>query len=230
MRTVPLAQVPPPVMENVPLAPADIAGAAVNVNAPAVAPVAVLVTVIAAVLVVVSAGVLVSATVEGAIAAGAENVSVAPVIVNVSGAAVVFPPGVVTVMLLVPGPTAEVKLKLTERVSGPVHVVVTVPRPVKPATVVPVWVKFVPVRVTVTGVAAVPVARRVTDAGLRVVNVGGAGTVTLNGTVFVVPIGVTTAMFLAAVVLAVAEMLTRAVTVVPHVFAGALIDGHGSAT
>ena len=80
-RTVPDAQVPP-VIENVPPAVPTLvmAGAAVKVNAVAPAPVAVFVTVIVPLLVVVLAGVVVST------GAGAEIVSVAPVIWNVPGA------------------------------------------------------------------------------------------------------------------------------------------------
>ena len=225
-RPVPLAQVPP-VTENVPagVPTGVIVGAAVNVNAPAVAPAAVFVTVIVPVAVPVLAGVGLSAGVGGL------NASVAPVIVNVSAGALVFAPGLpalVTVIFLVPGKTPEARLKLTVRVFGPTHVVVTVPRPVKPVTVVPVWLKLVPVRVTATACAALPAAVRVTDAGLRAVSVGAGGTVTVNATVFVVPIGVTTAMVLPPAV-AVGAMLIRAVTVVPHEGAGAPA-GHGSAT
>jgi hypothetical protein len=61
------------------------------------------------------------------------------------------------------------------------------------------------------------------------VNVGAGGFVTVNGSVLVVPIGVTTPMFLTAVVLAVAEMLIWAATVVPHPVAGPPV-GHGSST
>jgi hypothetical protein len=107
-------------------------------------------------------------------------------------------------------------------VSDPVARVTPPPRP---PMVVPVAVKFVPDRVT--GTARVPLAGRFAEFGLMEVSVGAGGTVTVNGVVPVVPIGVTTAMFL-GVVLAVAEMLIWAATVVPHV--PVVPAAHGSST
>jgi len=221
---VPLAQVPPAGMENVPPAVLTvvIVGAPVNVNGPAVAPVAVFVTVIVPVFVVVVAGVVVSA------GAGALIVNVAPVTVN-GTVGVVVPPGVVTEMFRAPSVAVDATLNVAvmviafTTVSDPVARVTQLPRP---PMVVPVAVKFVPFRVT--GTARLPLAGWFAEFGLMEANVGAGGTVTVNGTVLVVPIGVTTAMFL-AVVLAVAEMLIWAATVVPHPVAGPPV-GHGSST
>jgi len=224
---VPLAQVPPAGMENVPPAVLTvvIVGAPVNVNGPAVAPVAVFVTVIVPVFVVVVAGVVVSA------GAGALIVNVAPVTVN-GTVGVVVPPGVVTEMFRAPSVAVDATLNVAvmviafTTVSDPVARVTPLPRP---PMVVPVAVKFVPLRVTGTATAGLPPAGRFAEFGLMEVNVGAGGFVTVNGSVLVVPIGVTTPMFLTAVVLAVAEMLIWAATVVPHPVAGPPV-GHGSST
>jgi hypothetical protein len=225
LRTVPLAQVPPVMVKPLVAVPVGVTvGAAVNVNAPAVAPVAEFVTVTVPVSVTALAGVGLSA------GTGALIANVAPVTVN--GTLVVVPPGVVTVMFRAPSAAPDVTLNVAviviafTTVSDPVARLTPPPRP---PMVVPVAVKFVPVRVTGTARAGLPPAGWFAEFGLMEVNVGAGGFVTVNGSVLVVPIGVTTPMFLTAVVLAVAEMLIWAATVVPHPVAGPPV-GHGSST
>ena len=175
--TNPLTQVPP-VMVKTPFPPPPCvpsAGFAVRVSGPALAPVAVLLTVIVAFLVpvppVFKAG------------TGAEIDTVARLMVKGTAGADV-PPGVVTVTFTLPGPA----------VSGMVNVVLscvalstqTVPTVTPPAifTVVPLVVKLVPVRVTETVEPTLP------KLGLMVLRVGIEGTCTVNVTVPLVPFGV----------------------------------------
>jgi hypothetical protein len=222
LRTVPLAQVPPVMVKPLVAVPAGVTvGAAVNVYAPAFV-VAVFVTVI----VPVSVPVLAVAGLSAGVGALIANVAA----VTVNGTLEVVPPGVVTVMFRAPSVAPDVTLNVAviviafTTVSDPVARLTPPPRP---PMVVPVAVKFVPLRVTGTA-RVVPVAGRFAEFGLMEANVGAGGTVTVNGTVLVVvPIGVTTAMLL-AVVLAVAEMLIWAATVVPQV-AGPPSE-HGSST
>jgi hypothetical protein len=130
-------------------------------------------------------------------------------------AGVVVPPGVVTVILRAPSVAVDDTLKVAVMVvelttlRDPVARVTPAP---KPPIVVPVAVKFVPVRVT--GTARVPLAGCVAEFGLREARVGAAGTAIVNGTELVLPIGVVTPIFLAPGV-AVAEIFSSTLTVEP---------------
>lgn len=191
----------PPVMENVPPVVVSVAvGAAVNVNAPAVVPVAVFVTVIVPDLVLVLAGVVVSAGV------GAEIVSVAPMIWN-APVRVAFPVLVATVTFLRVSPAVEAithEALTVVAVGVPLSVQVT-PAPLMVTSVVPA--RLVPVIVTGTVVPRTPLV------GDMLVRVGAPPTV--NAAVRVAfPSGEATVTFL-AVSAAAAVITQEALTVVP---------------
>lgn len=134
------------------------------------------------------------------IAAGPENVTVAPVTLKISPLLVPFV--VVTVTLLVPGAGALAMVNVAVTVVA-VDATLLMVMPGIGFTVAPV--KFVPVRVTVFIV--VP---RAPEAGLMVVSVG-ASEVTEKFTVLVVPFGVVTLTVLATTG-AVAEIVKVAST------------------
>ena len=183
-KTVVKVQLPPEVMEKVPPAPPTFAmvGAAVKVNAPAVAPAEVLVTVTEPVLVVVFPGVVVRV--------GLANAIVAPVTENVTGAVVVpaaVPIGVVAVTFLVvsPAPRAIAHDAFTAVAVG-VPVIVQVTLPPRLTAVAPV--RAVPLTVTGTVVPRTPLVGVIeVSVGPTTVNVTGAGDV-------VFPAAVTTPM------------------------------------
>ena len=123
--------------------------------------------------------------------AGLIDVSVAPRTVN--GSVVLVPPGVLTLRLCVPKVAlpaitnvAVICVELTT--VTPVAVI-----PLPAVMLVPLVVKFVPVRVTPT------LRPRTPEVGLIEERVGVGGFCTLNGTVLEVPFGVVTLMFLAPV-------------------------------
>jgi len=197
LSTVVLVQVPPAMIEKVPPAVPTfvIVGAAVNVNGPALAPVAVLVTVTKPLCVVV-----VPVTNDGF---GPENATVAPVTVNPFVSAGVVPMGVVTVTFLAPSPAPAViaQFALTVVAVDVMPVQVT-PPPAMATAVAPV--RLVPVSVTGTVVPRLPLT------GEMEVNVGPC---TVNVTALVTPAGVVTVTFLAPVAAPVV-MVKVAVTVV----------------
>ena len=169
-----------------------------NVNGPAVAPDAVLVTVMVPFFVprppLFKAG------------DGAEIVSVAPVTVNATVLRL-FPLGVVTLTLCVPKPALLAITKLAVSVVELVTftLLTVIPVPVAKPTVVPLVVKFVPVTVTPTVVPRTP------ELGTIETTVARLGFCTVNVTVLDVPFGVATLMFLAPNV-AFAGMANVAVT------------------
>jgi hypothetical protein len=126
--------------------------------------------------------------------AGLMDVSVAPR--TVKGTVVLVPPGVITLRLCVPKlalpaitNVAVICAELTT-----VTAVAVIPLPEVKLIVVPLIVKFVPVRVTPT------LRPRTPELGLIEERVGVGGFWTLNGTVLEVPFGVVRLMFLATVV------------------------------
>jgi hypothetical protein len=147
------------VIENVP-GPAVLVtvGFAVNVNAPAVPPLAVLVTVIVPFLMFVppvfNAG------------TGAENVSVAPVTVN--GTELLLPPSAVTVTFRGPVPVgAMVNVAVTVVSLTAFRLLTVIPEP--DTLIVSTVLRWVPVRVTLTEEPLSP------ELGLTEVSVGAAG-------------------------------------------------------
>jgi hypothetical protein len=157
LRTVVELQVPPAMIEKVPPAVPTFAidGAAVKVNGPAFAPVAVLLTVMVPVLVVVLAVVVVNAGL------GPEKVTVAPVTLNAT--ALLAPVGVETVTLRGPCAAPFVIVQFAVRLvavlgAGPVIVQVT---PVPDTFTVVATVRLVPPRVTGTMAPLAPLVGRI---------------------------------------------------------------------
>ena len=146
--TTPDAQVPP-VMENAPaVVPTGvIPGLAVNVNGPAVAPAAVLLTVIVPFFGVVSAVIVVNAGV------GPAKAIVAPSTVNVT--ALLAPVGVETVTAWAPSVAVDAMRQFAVSVVAVVVPVIVQATPVPPFTAV-ATVRLVPVRVTGTVVPRTP--------------------------------------------------------------------------
>ena len=179
LRTVPEAQVPPAITEKLVAAGPEAlmtVGAAVKVNAPALAPVAVLVIVTNPLLVLVFAGVVVRFR--------AENEIVAPVTVN--GRLPVFPPGTTTVTLWLPRPAPLAMVNVAVIVES---LTTVKPLTVMPPTLMPVAaLRFVPVSVTGTDDPRTPLL------GLICVSTG-ATTVKVTG--LLVPPEVVTVTFLA---------------------------------
>jgi hypothetical protein len=202
LSTVVLVQVPP-VTVNVPFPlPLILAtvGEALNANGAALAPVAVLVTVIVPVFVpvppVFSAGL------------GVLKVTVAPVTLK-GTVCVEVPFGVVTVTFLVvvsEAPLVTAQLAVTWILEVATTLVQVMPPPLMATAVAPVM--LVPARVTGTVVPRTPVL------GVIDVSVGGGGAVTVNVRgLLVAPPASVTVTFLAFAV-AVAAMFSVAVTVV----------------
>jgi hypothetical protein len=207
--TKPDAQVPPVVEKAPPALPTlAIVGAAVNVNGPAFAPVAVLLTVIVPLLVFVLAVVVVS---NGE---GTEMAAVAPVTVN--DRALLVPFGVVTLRLWTPSAEFDAIVSVTVTVLSftTTGVLAVTPPPDTFTAVAPV--RLLPVRVKLTLVPRTPALE------LIEVSVGGGGTVTVNVTALVVPLGVVSVTFL-AVAPAPAAIVSVAVTVVSFTTTGVLV-------
>jgi len=193
--TKPDTHVPPLVpvtMENAPaVGPLTLltVGAALNVNAPAVAPVAVFVTVIVPVSVPAFAGVGFSA------GEGAENVSVAPCTVNVMALLVPDPVVILTDLAPSEAPAEMVNVAVASVELMTLRALTLTPPPETVSEVAPV--RSVPVIVTGTDVPRSP-----TEGAIEV-NVGAGRATTLNETGLLVPPGAVTVTFLAEPVAAV---------------------------
>jgi hypothetical protein len=147
---------------------------------------------------------------------GAMELSVGPVTVKVT--VLLVPPGVVTLTVLALSVAPAVMVKFAVTVVEFTTVMPPAVTPVPDTVTADVPVRFVPVKVTGTLVPLMPVL------GAIEVSVGVGGAVTVNTTLPVVPIGVTTATFLAErvapaaivnVVVTVVGVTVKAPTVIP---------------